>query len=309
MSENAVEAVEEVAEPNALPSVGASLRAERERQGLAIADVAQRLKYAPRQILAVETDDYAALPGLTFVRGFVRSYARFLGLPADPLIAQLESSAGSDRGPTTVQLQSVMPTRATFSSAGPAPARAAPWLLAMFAVVLGLGGYSLLRWNAPEGVVTRPPPADRPALSQNASGAQNATSPVGGQETIVLAPPASSSLAAAPESGAAAEGQPPRIADTAAPAAPAVPPAPGANPGAGQLRLIFRGESWAEIRDADGRVLISRNNAAGSEQTAEGRPPFDVVVGNARDVRLFYRGTEVDLKPYIKVSVARLTLN
>ncbi|MFN0164547.1 MAG: helix-turn-helix domain-containing protein [Burkholderiales bacterium] len=297
MSETAVEAVQEVAPPSAMPSVGATLKAERERQGLGIADVAQRLKYAPRQIVAVESDDYAVLPGLTFVRGFVRSYARVLGLPADPLIAQLESSADSDRGPTTVQLQTVMPTRATFSTAGTAPARAAPWLLATLAVVLGLGGYSLLRWNAPALVMAPSVPAQR------AAGTPNAASTSAAQETVVMAPGALQSPAATPEPAAANESAAPRSAESVA------TPAPGTIPGAIQLRLVYSGESWTEIRDADGRVLLSRSNAAGSEQTAEGRPPFDVVVGNARDVRLFYRGAEVDLKPYIKVSVARLTLN
>ena len=50
------------------PTLGQRLRSERERQGLSISDVAQRLKYAPRQIEAIESDDFNALPGLTFVR-------------------------------------------------------------------------------------------------------------------------------------------------------------------------------------------------------------------------------------------------
>ena len=54
--------------------------------------------------------------------------------------------------------------------------------------------------------------------------------------------------------------------------------------------------------------MFSRNSLAGAEQWADGEPPFDLVIGNARDVKLFYRGAEVDLAPYIKVSVARLQL-
>ena len=79
-------------------------------------------------------------------------------------------------------------------------------------------------------------------------------------------------------------------------------------PGQGKIRLVFSGESWTEIRETGGRVVFSRNNLAGSEQWADGQPPFELVVGNARDVRLFYRGAEVDMSPYIKVSVARLQL-
>ena len=81
-------------------------------------------------------------------------------------------------------------------------------------------------------------------------------------------------------------------------------------PPAGQarIRLVFSGESWTELRDGGGNVLLSRRNAAGSEQSAEGTPPFDVVVGNARDVKLYYNGAEVDMTPYIKVSVAKFQL-
>jgi len=75
-----------------VPTVGERLRAERERQGLSVHDVAQRLKYAPRQIEAIEADDFKALPGLTFVRGFVRGYARVLGIEGDGLVRLLETA-------------------------------------------------------------------------------------------------------------------------------------------------------------------------------------------------------------------------
>ena len=88
---------------------------------------------------------------------------------------------------------------------------------------------------------------------------------------------------------------------------PKAEPAP-AIAGQGRIRLVFSGESWTELRDAGGKVLLSRKNSAGSEQTTEGTPPFDVVVGNARDVKLFYNGAEVDMTPYIKVSVAKFQL-
>ena len=65
------------------PRAGAALRAAREAAGLSIDDVAQQLKLAPRQVQALEDDDYARLPGRTFVRGFVRNYARFVRLDPD----------------------------------------------------------------------------------------------------------------------------------------------------------------------------------------------------------------------------------
>src|SRR5512139_1689119 len=70
-------------------SVGAALREGRELLGLSVADVANRIKFAPRQIEAMEADDFGQLPEMAFVRGFVRSYARLLEIGATPLLAAL----------------------------------------------------------------------------------------------------------------------------------------------------------------------------------------------------------------------------
>lgn len=73
----------------ATPLPGAALRAERERQGMSVADVAQHTRLASRQIEALEADDYDLLPELPFVRGFIRSYARLLQIAPEPLLAGL----------------------------------------------------------------------------------------------------------------------------------------------------------------------------------------------------------------------------
>ncbi|MFN4149133.1 MAG: helix-turn-helix domain-containing protein, partial [Rhodocyclaceae bacterium] len=73
-------------------TVGALLRAAREAAHLSHDDVARALKFSPRQIAALEADDYAALPGATIVRGFVRNYARLLKLDAAPLLQRLDAT-------------------------------------------------------------------------------------------------------------------------------------------------------------------------------------------------------------------------
>ena len=73
-------------------TAGAYLRASREAAGLSVDVVAQQLKLAPRQVRAIEEDDYARLPGRTFVRGFVRNYARLLGIDSDALLSILPGS-------------------------------------------------------------------------------------------------------------------------------------------------------------------------------------------------------------------------
>jgi cytoskeleton protein RodZ len=70
----------------------------------------------------------------------------------------------------------------------------------------------------------------------------------------------------------------------------------------------FAGPSWVEVRDASGAVIYSGTNGPGSSRAVQGKPPFAIVVGNARDVKLEYQGKPFDLVPHIRVSVARLTV-
>ena len=69
------------------PSAGKVLAEARERLGLSVAEVARQLRLSPRQIEALEADDHASLPGKTFLRGFLRNYAKLLQLDPEPLLA------------------------------------------------------------------------------------------------------------------------------------------------------------------------------------------------------------------------------
>src|SRR4030066_1868916 len=71
------------------PSLGRMLREARESLGMSVADVAGQVKFAARQIEALEADDFQRLPEIPFVRGFVRSYAKILHLDAQMLLAAL----------------------------------------------------------------------------------------------------------------------------------------------------------------------------------------------------------------------------
>ncbi|MBV2264463.1 MAG: helix-turn-helix domain-containing protein, partial [Thauera sp.] len=76
-------------------SPGARLRRAREARGESVHEAAFAIKLSPRQIEALENDDFAALPGMAFVRGFARNYARYLGLDATPLLDGIERLAGA----------------------------------------------------------------------------------------------------------------------------------------------------------------------------------------------------------------------
>jgi cytoskeleton protein RodZ len=130
------------------------------------------------------------------------------------------------------------------------------------------------------------------------------------------------------EPGAAPQAAPVTVAATKLPAVPvaapvgtapvetapvetAAPPAPVQEPprdGTRRIELRFERASWVQIRGGDGQMLMSRLNEAGTERTIEGRAPFEVVIGNARHVRLHYDSKPVDLAPHLRSDVARLTL-
>ena len=76
----------------------------------------------------------------------------------------------------------------------------------------------------------------------------------------------------------------------------------------GVLRLVVERESWVEVKDGEGNLLLSQKLPAGSEHSVEGRGRLALVIGNASGVRLSFRGQAVDLAPHTRGEVARLTL-
>ena len=276
------------------PAPGAMLAHRRAARGLALADVANRLKFAPRQIEALEADDYGKLPGMTFVRGMIRSYAKLLEMDAGPMIQALERRHVSP--PVTVEMH---------SESIPFPdgrVRSTRIYLALSAlIVLAVGGVVYeWRFGMPE-FLTGPAAPSSPVAEVPAS-------------SPVAAAPPSSPVTAAPGSVAPAQASsqvvaPPKIpgAETVVAEKPAPPAAP-ASAVAARIQLKFDGISWVEVRDRSGKVLTTQINPAGSSRTVAGEPPFSLVIGNASHVRLTYKDEPIDLKPHTKVDVARLTL-
>ena len=263
-------------------SFGRALAAAREARGLSQADVAAELRMHVRQVKAIEAEDLAALPAGPFVRGYVRNFARVVDLPAEPLLALLNT-----------KLQPTDPLHATGSGAVVSPLQRTPGeprsgrivvggALVALALLAAFGWWSM-RTDEKSRAVALPPAAPPAALSQP---------PV---TEAPVAPATTAEPAAAAPAAEAADS--PVVAQ-----ASAVPPAAG-------LRLRFRDRSWVEIRQADGTVLMSQNNAAGSERTIDGVPPYLLVIGNASKVDLEFRGSPVDLAAVTnRDDVARLRL-
>jgi cytoskeleton protein RodZ len=286
---------------------GAILAAERERQGLARADVAQRLHMSVSQVEALEAGDYARLPRGTFLRGFTRNYARVLGLDAEAVVGLLSQDAPRENAPHIV----VPSQNIRFDPLGQRLANPYVKAAGIAATLLVLGFAAMYWWLfiRPQGaqvtVVKKPAvEAPKPAPAPPPAEAPKVESPPAEPAAKEPAPAA----APAPEPAIV---PPPAFAVPAAPvAAPATQPAPATAPapGDGLIRLTFRAAAWVEIHDARGRVLLSRTHPGGSSAEVAGKPPFTLVIGNAPEVRLSYNGRDVDLAPHTRVAVARFTL-
>lgn len=250
--------------------VGQILREAREAQGLGVDDVAARLRLMRRQIEAMEADDFDSLGQPVFARGFVRNYARLLGLVPEPL---LDGMGGAPDEPVVMRPEAPLPARRWLTS---------PWLLLLLFGVLVLAAVPVvLYWwlnSDEEEISARAAVAPAvPPVSAEAPPVPGTTSPAPAMQDAIVT--------AADEAAAAA--------------VPVV---------RGVLHLEFGADSWVEIRDAAGRMLHRQLDMAGSSIEVRGEPPFDVVVGNAAQVRMTYNGRPIDLKPFIDVTVARFTL-
>jgi cytoskeleton protein RodZ len=290
---------------------GAILAAERERQGLARADVAQRLHMSASQVEAIESGDYARLPRGPFLRGFTRNYARLLGLDAEALVSLLAEDAPREKAPIIV----VPSQNIRFDPLG--HRLSSPYVKAagIAAALLVLGFAAMYWWlfirpqaPATTTVVKKPAveaskavpvapstvEAPKPEVAPGAAPAEQPGS--AGISTVAVAPPQPTPAFAAPP-----------VTPAPAPPVPEEPPR-AAGPGEGTIRLAFRGAAWVEVTDARGRLLLSRTHPGGSKAEVVGKPPFKLVIGNAPEVRLNYNGRDVDLEPHTHVAVARFTL-
>jgi len=286
------------AEGGGLPAAataGALLGAAREASGLTIDAVAQQLKLAPRQVRALEEGDYTHLPGRTFVRGFIRSYARLVRLDPDKVLGALPAGATAPalEAPTLQQTAPTMGELPTTDHSKPGWTRwAIPLTLASI-----VAAAAVYEWLRPAGVA-------RPTPAKDAVVAAESPAPMPGS-TDKSGTPLPNPLAASKPDAEPSPSPGPTVATGPARADSTAAAAPAADQ---PLTIAFADYSWTEIRDRDGRVLLSGMNSGGTAQNLSGMPPLDIVIGNAADVRLTYKGSPVDLAPYTRQNVARFRL-
>lgn len=318
-----------------LPEGWGRLRAVREERGMSLGQVSAHLKLTPRQLEAIERGDLSALPGSAFSRGFVRNYARFLGLDPAPFVALIDAVEGSEPQGISTDVYSTSLGRMPTTGRSHFSALPAALLVLVLAGVLGTGWYnhwfesreeSALLGKAEQSEPVEP--ASTPlgtvqsAMSVESAPSQAASLPA---ETVAASgvavtqslPVAQSSTVEATvkavtvQSGvpAARQSQPVVAAASAPRVTQSVPSvAQSVTSGLPRIVLAFDGDSWVNVSDATGKSVFSRLNQAGAVQEVQGNGPFTLVIGNAPQVHMTWRGKPVDLTPYIKGDVARITV-
>lgn len=292
------------------------LREARERAGLSQDDIAGKLKLAPRQIAAIEAGDWNSLPERTFTRGFMRSYARIVGV--DPAIVGLDRSpsqphTGGELKPTPAAIGEIaMDVERNSRSL------AARWAVPLLLIAVLAAGVAYFQWGellgiGGSGATKSAAPASATDAAKSASTRPPTVASATEAVAPALAPPTSSGSvisapAASPSVVANTIPAPPTPStDAAAAATPAAPAALlAAVAGEKRITITFRGKSWTEVR-SKGDVIYSEASLPGTREF-NGVLPLSFIVGNASNVSVSIDGKPYDMSQITRNDVARFRI-
>lgn len=253
---------------------GSALREAREKSDLTAADVANALKLSERMILALEAERYEDLPPRPYVRGYVRRYARVVGLNGAAL------TAGFDAADETEATPPIVPTPRRSSLAEFAGQR---WgllygsIVSVFIVVIA-GAL----WWAWSGENAKQAMAEVAATEVNEQASNT-------EEEPALSTPGYPDDAESLTEQAAVE-------DSGRPEKPDL------------LTFSFQDECWVEVRGKDGNLIHGDLGRGGEMLTLTGEAPFSILVGDAAGVDITFNGDRVALEPGTRGEVARLVV-
>ncbi|MGA5589267.1 RodZ domain-containing protein [Pseudomonas siliginis] len=321
---------------------GETLRQARESNGWSLAEVALKLNLTVTSLSNLEAGAFDKLPGHTFARGYIRAYAKLLGMDQTVLVQQFDQSTGTDSQGSNVHALGRIEE----------PVRVSHTILRIVSLLLLIAviGGGFVWWQdqtsqrtrdltslAPEHVevegadgTTQIHPIDEPedqavaenqadssttlALPQSETSAESTGAESAAPATEPAAPAvAPSAPAQTPAPVAAAPATPaPNVPATPAPTAPVAqaPSAEAAAPvaGEGQVQLQFTGDCWAQVTDGRGKVIFSGLKHKGDSVSVSGKPPLAVRLGVARAAQVSYNGQPVDIAPFTSGETARLKL-
>ena len=312
-------------------SPGRRLRVLRQSKGWEIERVATQLHLRPHLVEALEQDRFQDLPGPVFTMGYLRNYARLLGLDPEPLVGAYRAA--------NPRLEPRVPM---VSAKGPAKREMAGAHLLVRLVSLGLllavVGLLVLWWqNRPEPLPEPSLGADAPGLpvlppedpageDRGLDGREPSEMPSLSLASGALTLPALAEAALEPSPLASPASQP---TDSPSPlsgqglAAEEESDAGGASPAGGsgatvtpaaatpvpEVAMSFTGPSWVDVRDASGKVILTGEMRKGDRRILKGDPPYSFVIGNTKAATVTVGETPLDLGTRGRGGVARFKLD
>ncbi|MEN5238263.1 MULTISPECIES: RodZ family helix-turn-helix domain-containing protein [Pseudomonas] len=327
---------------------GDVLRQAREQREWSQAEVAQKLNLTVSSLNNLEAGAFDKLPGHTFARGYIRAYAKLMGMDQAPLVQAFDNITGTHAQGSDVHALGRIeePVRLSHNIMRVVS------LLLLVAVVGGgffwwqdqgsLRGKDLAKIalehvevESADGT-TQIHPLDEPedqavSEAQQPAGEVLPLEPVASEQApavaaetpapVVAVAPSNSVPAPAPSTAPApAPAAAATVAPVAqpAPASPvAVAPAPVAPAtaapapvpaGSGSVHIQFTADCWTQVSDGNGKVLFSAIKRKGDSLELTGKPPFAVRLGFARGAQVSYNGQAVDVAPFTSGETARLKL-
>ncbi len=283
---------------------GETLRVARQLAGLSQEDIAGKLKLSPRQIAAIETGDWSALPERTFTRGFMRNYARLVGVDPDSLgldQAPSQPNAATQLKPTPAAIGEIV-HEADRNGLGAARWIVPALLIAALAVgVLYFQGQHWFGWDPSRMFSKSATPSLKNAVAAKSESAEKTDAPAVAP-TISAASATSSGAVIAP---AAPDAAALPVADVAAPTLLPATTSRALVPTAGEKRisLNFKGKSWTEVR-SKGEVIFAETATPGTREF-NGALPLSFTVGNASNVVVTIDGKPFDMTELTRNDVAR----
>jgi cytoskeleton protein RodZ len=270
-------------------AAGAMLRKAREAAGLHVAALAVALKVPVNKLEALEAGRIDLLPDATFARGLAASICRGLKVDPKPVLDLMPGIGNSRLGAAPPAINERFEPAGSSSGAAwrqrPSPVMFGVLLLLLGAIVIYFYPLASVETETSSDTVTTTPGTVQMTVPSEAAAPGAPASMALPEPQAVLTPPVGSAAMPAPPVGA-----------TSAP-----------SEAAADALMVFtaKGESWVQVTDAKGVVVLRRTMQANERATATGALPLAVVVGRIDVVDVQLRGQPMDLRSIAKTNVAR----
>jgi len=318
---------------------GEALRQARENKGWSTAQVAGQLNLTESALRQLEQGSFDQLPGHTFARGYVRAYAKLLGMDQAQMVQAFDQYTGTDATGSSVHSlgRVVEPVRLSrnllrlFSLAllavliafgyfwwqerSARPAETGALNMEHVEVESADGTTEIHTLDEPEDQAVAEDQANTPAVPSEPAGDNGSNeAPAEAAPSIPAAPGAPAVADSAPAQAPAVPAQQPAV-QPAAPTAPAAPAAPTEAPaapvvaaaGQGVVKVQFSADCWTQVTDADGKVVLEGLKRKGDSLEVAAKAPVQLRLGFAQGAQVSYNGQPVEVTP-ARGGTARLKL-